>query len=98
MVPEVLSLVPSSAKHIVDGTTGHGGHTLAIAQQFSDAKIIAMDRDVVMLDHARERCVGVDSITFVNDSYANFSHYISSVDFILLDIGVNREHFEDRSR
>lgn len=98
MVPEVLSLVPSGAKNIVDGTTGHGGHTLAMAQQFSDATITAMDRDGAMLERARERCVDIDRITFVHDSYANFAHYISDVDFMLLDIGVNREHFEDRSR
>lgn len=69
-----------------------------MTQQFSHATITAMDRDVAMLDHARERCAGVDGITFVNDSYANFAQYVSDVDFILLDIGVNREHFEDRSR
>lgn len=98
MVPEVLALVPANAKIIVDGTTGHGGHTLAMAQQFPHANITGMDRDVVMLDHARARCADMATVTFVNDSYANFSHYASVVDFILLDIGVNREHFEDRSR
>ncbi len=69
-----------------------------MAEQFPDAKIVAMDRDVAILAHARQRCVGVDRITFLNDSYANFVQYVSEVDFILLDIGVNREHFEDRSR
>lgn len=98
MVPEVLALVPSGAKNIVDGTTGHGGHTLAMAEQFPDAKIIAMDRDIAMLEHARGRCADIDRISFVNDSYANFAQYVSDLDFILLDIGVNREHFEDRSR
>lgn len=98
MVPEVLALVPLSVQNIVDGTTWHGGHTLAMAEQFPDAKIVAMDRDAAMLQHARERCVDVDRITFVNDSYANFAQYNPLVDFILLDIGVNREHFEDRSR
>ncbi|MBP7061923.1 16S rRNA (cytosine(1402)-N(4))-methyltransferase, partial [Patescibacteria group bacterium] len=56
MVPEVLSLVPAGVQNIVDGTTGHGGHTLAMAQKFPDATITAMDRDVAMLEHARERC------------------------------------------
>ncbi len=69
-----------------------------MAQKFPDATIAAMDRDVAMLQHARERCADIDKITFVNDSYANFAQYISGIDFILLDIGVNREHFEDRSR
>lgn len=57
-----------------------------------------MDRDPSMLAHARSRCVGKDTITFVQDSYAHFPQYVQHVDFILLDIGVNREHFEDRSR
>lgn len=48
-----------------------------------------------MLEHARERRAGIDRIAFVNDSYANFAQHISGVDFILLDIGVNREHFEN---
>jgi 16S rRNA C1402 N4-methylase RsmH len=69
-----------------------------MAQQFPDVKIVAMDRDIAMLEHARERCADIDRIAFVNDSYANFAQHISGVDFILLDIGVNREHFEDRSR
>jgi 16S rRNA C1402 N4-methylase RsmH len=32
MVSEILTYIPEHAKLIVDGTFGHGGHTLAIIQ------------------------------------------------------------------
>ena len=98
LVPEVLAQVPAHTTHIIDGTTGHGGHTLALADHCPQAHIVAMDRDSTMLEHARLRCSEKKTITFVQDSYAHFANYMQDVDFILLDIGVNREHFEDRSR
>lgn len=98
LVPEVLAQVPAHTTHIIDGTTGHGGHTLALADHCPQAHIVAMDRDSAMLEHARLRCAEKKTITFVQDSYAHFAKYMQNVDFILLDIGVNREHFEDRSR
>jgi 16S rRNA (cytosine1402-N4)-methyltransferase len=36
MVHEILSYIPEHAKLIVDGTFGHGGHTLAIIKKLKD--------------------------------------------------------------
>ena len=42
LLNEVISLVPPHAQVIVDGTFGHGGHSIAMAEGFPDAQIIGI--------------------------------------------------------
>ena len=112
MLKEVLSFVPEQSKLIVDGTLWHGGHTLVMAEQFPDAKIIGLDVDGKMLEKAKERIKSSvlkpsvedkdtssftkeDKISCVQESYAEIDEVLweKKADFILLDLGVNLEHF-----
>jgi 16S rRNA (cytosine1402-N4)-methyltransferase len=78
-----------------------------MAEKFPDAKIIGLDIDQKMLEKAELRTKSSvspllatsfkkeDTIEFVHDSYANIDTILKDrkADFILLDLGVNLEHF-----
>ncbi|UFX83110.1 16S rRNA (cytosine(1402)-N(4))-methyltransferase RsmH [Candidatus Absconditicoccus praedator] len=104
LVEEVFSFVPEKAKILVDGTLGHGGHTQYILENIehnSIEKIYGIDVDSKVLGRARENLFGYEKkLVFTNDSYSNIDKILNpnSVDFILLDLGVNMEHFKDFDR
>lgn len=102
LLQEILESIPGNPKNIVDGTFGHGWHSIAIAEKFPQTAILGIDRDAHMIQKASER-LGKSSITIVQWSYANIvslcqKNGILSVDYILLDIGVNMDHFKETSR
>lgn len=103
LLREVIALIPPHTQVIVDGTFGHGGHSLAIAEAFPAAQIVGIDRDALMIAKAQERIAGIKNMTVVQWSYADIvtichQQGIRWVDFILLDIGVNMDHFTDADR
>ena len=65
LLNEVISLVPPHAQVIVDGTFGHGGHSIAMAEAFPDAQIIGIERDASMLAKAQERICDIKNIRYV---------------------------------
>lgn len=100
LLKEVLSFVPEHSKLIVDGTLWHGGHTLVMAEQFPDAKIIGLDVDESMLQKAELRIENwklriSDRVTCLQKSYADVDEVMKEqkADYILLDLWVNLEHF-----
>lgn len=103
LLTETLASIPTHASIIIDGTFGHGWHSMAIAEQFPDAKIFGIDRDLAMIAKAQERLWPESNIAIWHGSYADIvalcaKQWISWVDYILLDIGVNMDHFKDGSR
>jgi len=105
MVSEIITHVPTDCHLYVDGTAGHGWHIAAIAASGKlapNASIIAIDRDAAMLEKAKTFVWSTHTQTFqfVQDSYANIETILDGkkADFILLDIGVNMEHFKDGAR
>lgn len=106
MVKEIIENLPVDAKLYVDGTAGHGGHIVAIAASgklATDAIIYAIDRDAIMLEKCRQQTADLSkdiSLEYIQDTYANIAKHLweKKADFILLDIGVNMEHFTDRER
>jgi len=103
LLQEILGSIPEHAHTIIDGTFGHGGHSMAIAQQFPDAQIFGIDRDLAMIAKAEERLGEQKNISIRHGSYADITELcveqsIAGVDYILLDIGVNMDHFTDVSR
>lgn len=103
LLKETLASIPTNVSIIVDGTFGHGWHSIAIAEQFPDAKIFGIDRDQAMIAKAQERLWPDSNITIWHGSYADIAtlcakQWITWVDYILLDIGVNMDHFKDGSR
>lgn len=106
MLAEVLSFVPEHAKVIVDGTLGHWGHTIVMAEKFPDAKIIWLDIDEKMLAKARLRVESATAdvegwklianrIDCIQKSYADIENLLQwkKADYMLLDLWVNLEHF-----
>lgn len=103
LLKETLASIPTNASMIVDGTFGHGWHSIAIADHFPHAQIFGIDRDQSMIVKAQERLWPENNITIWHGSYADIvalcaKQWITGVDYILLDIGVNMDHFKDGSR
>ena len=104
MPQEVLHwLEPTSGNTIVDGTLGGGGHTLALAKQVTPGgEVIAVDLDAEAIARVRPQ-VGQLPIRICQ---ANFSEIpeilagadISSVDGILLDLGLSSDQLADDER
>lgn len=113
MAKEVYESLPTGWKTYVDGTFGHGGHVEYIMQrlqqeQWDDAikhkRIIAIDRDPKMLEKGKELVTKYHAhIDFIHDSYSHITDILKAemlpqVDYMLLDLGVNMEHFKDPER
>ncbi|MBI5286583.1 MAG: 16S rRNA (cytosine(1402)-N(4))-methyltransferase RsmH, partial [Deltaproteobacteria bacterium] len=89
----------------VDGTIGGGGHAEEILRATGlTGKVIGIDWDEEALLASRERLKGYRSrVTLVHDNFANIKKiltglHITSVDGILLDLGVSSHHLERPER
>lgn len=88
---------------VVDGTVGAGGHSLKICQQIEPSgRLLAFDRDPMMLQFAQERLAG-RSVDFHNSSYVDLPEAlqqlgIGQVDRVLLDLGLSSDQLADRNR
>ncbi|MDQ2682142.1 MAG: 16S rRNA (cytosine(1402)-N(4))-methyltransferase RsmH [Chloroflexota bacterium] len=89
----------------VDGTFGAGGHTREILARDETASVIAFDRDLAAIPRAEALAteVGPDRFTFVHASFADLgevldSHGRSTVDGVLLDLGVSSFQFDQAER
>ncbi len=103
-------MIPNHAKYVIDGTFWHGWHTLAFIKHYISIKkplsIRWFDRDISVMAHGKQYVS--ESfwsnndiwIQYINDSYANILNYVpkKSIDFILLDLGINWEHVTDPDR
>ena len=106
MLKEVLELLDvRPGDVIVDGTVGHGGHAQAMAEAAENkGELIAFDWDSEMLGLAERNLENVSiGKTFVNADYRHLPEWIREhrphgVDKVLLDFGVNLQHFEDTGR
>lgn len=126
LLQEVLDAIPSDARFIMDGTLGHGGHSIEIMNNAKSSErekwksnnknisvgthimrpihIVGVDRDRTMMQKAQERLQEFASqMCYVQGSYAEFQRittesWVAHFDVILLDIGVNMEHFKDGER
>ncbi|HPC34368.1 MAG TPA: 16S rRNA (cytosine(1402)-N(4))-methyltransferase RsmH [Candidatus Absconditabacterales bacterium] len=102
MLNEVLESIPMNCKIVVDGTLGHGGHSRAILEKFSSVKkLFGLDLDPNILEETKNRLKDwEDKIEFIGSSYVDIPKFLGEqkADFILLDLGVNMEHFKDGER
>ena len=100
MWQEVLQYTDINPKIIMDWTCGHGGHSKLMLEKYKDSKLIAVDRDEKVLSKAKENLSSyLDRVKFVLSSYWDLEKILEkSVDVILLDLGVNMEHFKDAER
>ncbi len=106
MVDEVLELLePRPGAHIVDATTGHGGHAEAILEKLGpDGVLVGLDRDAEMLAVAEERLQRFGQaarlfharFSFLREVLTGAS--ISPVDGVLFDLGVCSDQLDETER
>ena len=106
MVEEVLrALHPRPGAVIVDGTTGTGGHSLALLPHLlPDGIVIAADRDRSSLDLAQQRLAEfAPQVHFIHANYRDLPHALlqrghALVDGILLDLGMSSAQVDQAER
>ncbi len=89
----------------VDGTLGGGGHSYEIARRLSEGgKLIGIDQDAAAVEAAGKRLGEFkNKVVIVRANYAQMEEKlgelgISSVDGILLDLGVSSNQLDDAKR
>ena len=89
----------------VDGTLGGGGHSEQIAARLSgEGRLIGIDQDAAAVEAAGKRLEQFkDHVTIVRSNYGNMAGElkklgISSVDGLLLDLGVSSYQLDDAER
>jgi 16S rRNA (cytosine1402-N4)-methyltransferase len=106
MLGEVMELLQiKEGATVVDGTVGHGGHAEQMLRAAGrSGTLIAFDWDREMLKKAEANLELVEGKKqFIHDDFRAIPewmalHCSSGADAILLDFGVNLEHFEDVGR
>ena len=89
---------------VIDGTLGMGGHTEAMLERFSNLMVIGIDRDAQAHAIAVERLARFgDRFVPVHTVYDHIEDAMSaagvtSVDGVLLDLGVSSMQLDERSR
>ncbi|MDO4621805.1 MAG: 16S rRNA (cytosine(1402)-N(4))-methyltransferase RsmH [Eubacteriales bacterium] len=89
----------------VDGTLGGAGHSLEICRRLSDkGRLIGIDQDADAIAASTERLKEYkDRVTILRGNYRDMVSMlaeigVTSVDGILLDLGVSSHQFDDASR
>ena len=88
----------------VDGTTGGGGHSEAIALRLGTGRLICIDKDESALVFARKKLSAhVNKIDFVHDGFENLSGILDNlgfkqVDGVLFDLGISSMQLDDPTR
>lgn len=104
MRAEVVSALAPSAGIYVDATVGGGGHTEGILEAHPEARVIALDRDDIALNAARERLARFgDRVTFVKTPFGSViaalgTVGLSMVDGLCADLGVSSPQLDDAAR
>jgi 16S rRNA (cytosine1402-N4)-methyltransferase len=104
MAAEVLEyLSPKRGETLIDGTLGGGGHTALLAERVgSTGRVIALDRDEVPVERARQR-QPQPPVLPLHASYHRIDRVlehlgIGPVDGILLDLGLSSDQLSDKAR
>jgi 16S rRNA (cytosine1402-N4)-methyltransferase len=88
----------------VDCTLGRGGHSLGILAQLTTGRLIGLDQDDQAIKEASENLKAYsDKISLIHDNFRNIKNImddlsVSSVDGILMDLGVSSPQFDDPKR
>jgi 16S rRNA (cytosine1402-N4)-methyltransferase len=88
----------------LDCTLGRGGHSLGIVSKLTTGRLIGLDQDDQAIQEASENLKEYsEKITLIHDNFRNLKSImadlqISSLDGILMDLGVSSPQFDDPSR
>jgi 16S rRNA (cytosine1402-N4)-methyltransferase len=97
------ALAPEAGDIFVDGTSGGGGHTRALAEAVTEqGLVIGIDRDAAALERAESQLRGLP-VKLAQANYADLPELlaqleITGVDGILLDLGLSSDQLGDASR
>ncbi len=101
---EIVSLLEhtTSVKVCVDATLGDGGHTCALLEADPGMRVIAIERDQMMLGRAQERLTKYgERIEYINEWFDEyFANQGQAVhpQFILFDLGIAHPHYQESGR
>lgn len=104
MKAEVTNALSPQAGVYVDATVGGGGHSEAILEAHAESRVIALDRDAVALEAARERLARFgERVTFVKTPFGQVERALSelgvqAVAGLCADLGVSSPQLDDAAR
>jgi len=117
MLKEVLNLwLPNNTNddttnrpiHLIDGTVGMGGHTIAALQSNNNIHVLGIDRDASMIYNAKKHIQSTSTddvssrVEFHHGSFTDISQQLSSsskaADGILIDLGMNSIQISNPNR
>lgn len=85
--------------YYLDATVGGGGHTRAILESAPDTRVLAIDRDEVALEIARENLADYgDRVTFWHGNFADYDPHGQRFDGIIADLGVSSGQLDTPER
>lgn len=106
LLDEVLTHLTASCDaqpepHVVDATLGLGGHTVAILERFSNARVVGLDRDAGSLELAVARLEPFgDRFTPVQANFADVATVLpdgfAPVDGLIADLGISSWQLAER--
>lgn len=88
----------------VDGTLGRGGHSAQILQHITSGQLYAFDRDQSAIAESRERLSKInDHFTLIHNRFSTLKEEleqrgITSIDGMVLDLGVSSPQFDEGER
>ncbi len=88
----------------VDGTLGRGGHAKYLLSKLTTGHLYGFDQDTQAILESKENLKEyLDHVTFVHDNFrtmkTNLAKYgVTSVDGIMMDLGVSSPQFDDPER
>jgi len=99
LLNEIIEFMPQNTKTYYDWTLWHGGHAKSILETDENISLIGIDRDNLMLKKAENNLSELKNEKhFYHGSYADIDKYSDNIDYMLLDLWVNMEHFLDYER
>jgi 16S rRNA (cytosine1402-N4)-methyltransferase len=101
----VSALNIHSAGIYVDGTYGRGGHSALILEHLGvDGRLIVIDKDLVAVEHARQRYANDPRVYVWHGSFRDFPEalvaagIVEKIQGVLLDLGVSSPQLDDAGR
>lgn len=88
----------------VDGTLGGAGHSLEIVKRLDKGKLVAFDQDLDAIENAKIKLKDyMDKVVLIHSNFENLDkqlklHNITSIDGILLDLGVSSYQLDTPQR
>lgn len=112
LLKEFFDNLPENLEYFFDGTLWHWGHTKYMLSQlrekekskYETVNVFGVDKDEKMLEKAKSRLnKNKNKISYIKGSYGDIGQIlkdqgVDKVDGMLLDLGVNMEHFKDAER